>query len=258
MTSQASALTKDRADLSQFLVHLTRDGSYERYIDLGGNRYTWENSDIINAEDSLKTILTHSTGPMMEARSPLGYFKFKIDTRWKNRGGVAPKWLQCVCFSEAPLSELRHFYKATVRKRNEYKKFGLGFWSKTIRAKGGNPIFYVDTNKRHLLGSLDTMTTSTHILKFAPMMPYMELFGPPLYDRRTTDIDFRWEREWRVPGYLNFTLEDVAFGICPAERIPEFEKLVGNSFPFIDPDWTIEQLRKHLNAGGFRALVDAL
>ncbi|MBI4405016.1 MAG: hypothetical protein HY537_12710 [Deltaproteobacteria bacterium] len=258
MAKPLSILTKDRADLSQFLVHLTRNGSYEVYTDLGNNRYTWKNSDIIKADDSLKRILTNQPNPSIEARSPLGYFKFKIDTRWKNRGGVSPKWIKCVCFSEAPLLELKHFYKATVRKRNEYKKYGLAFWSHTIRARGGNPIFYVDTKKQHLMSGLDIMARPSHIIQFAPLMPFMELFGPPLYRSAVDEIDFRWEREWRVPGNLSFQLKEVAFGICPENQIPEFEKLVSNTFPFIDPDWTVEQLRDHFEKGGFVQLVEAI
>jgi hypothetical protein len=46
------------------------------------------------------------------------------------------------------------------------------------------------------------------------MPPWFSKFGGP------SDIDFRWEREWRVVGDFSFSLSDVAFGFCPAEKYP--------------------------------------
>jgi hypothetical protein len=259
MQSPVQIITKDRADLSQFLVHLTRNGSYEQYVDIGNNKYTWRNSDIIRAEDSLASILSMKPKSIIEARSPLGYFKFKIDTRWKNRGGVHPDWIKCVCFSETPLSEMKYFYRATIRKRNQYQKFGLAFWSDTIRKRGGNPVFYVDTSKKPLLGCLDTMVPSSTGEQFRHMMPLMEHFGPPLYGGRAVqEIDFRWEREWRIPGNFAFSLPEVAFGICPENRISEFDTRVKNVFPFLDPDWDADKIKSHLEQKGSRELLEAL
>jgi len=256
MSNPAESLKRDRADLSQFLVHLTRNGTFERYIDLGNGRYTWEISDRLDAEDSLKKIITSNH---IEARSPLGYFKFKIDTRWRNRGGVQPSWLKSVCFSETPLSELNHFYKATVRKKNQYQKFGLGFWEQAIRSYGGNPIFYLDTRKPQMLQSLDQMVSKGNNQHFKNLMPFMEPFGPPLYKTRSVDeIDFRWEREWRVPGNLSFQPNYVAFGICHQDRINEFEQLANNAYPFIDPDWSLDKIKDYLKQRNFKKLLNAL
>lgn len=256
MAKPAELLTRDRADLSQFLIHLTRNGVYERYIDLGGGRYTWENSDRIQAEDSLRGILGSCH---IEARSPLGYFKFKVNTRKQDRGGVLPSWIKCVCFSETPLHELRHFYRATVRKRNEYQKFGIGFWSEGIRKLGGNPIFYADTNNSALLGSLERMIVESRAAEFKALLPLVEVFGPPLFKgRMIEEVDFRWEREWRLVGNLKFQPEHVAFGICDGARVDEFESFVKNSFPFIDPDWEVEYLKEQLSKKWYKKLLAAL
>jgi len=69
------------------------------------------------------------------------------------------------------------------------------------------------------------------------MMPLVEGFGQTWFSRYSgpAEVDFRWEREWRVVGDFSFTLTGVAFGFCQEREIPNFEQLVGNLFPFINP-----------------------
>jgi hypothetical protein len=86
-------------------------------------------------------------------------------------------------------------------------------------------------------------------------MPLVEGFGPPWFQRYAgpSEIDFRWEREWRVVGDFSFTLSDIAYGLCNTPDIIFFENLVGNAFPFIDPLGNLQTNKakllsyKHLN-----------
>jgi hypothetical protein len=247
-------LTKNRADLSQFLIHLTKDGRYKRYIpsNKGGFYYR---ERIVRAEHSLKTIIGNQR---LEARSPYGYFKLKIDYPSQVRGGIDPSWVNSVCFSESPLCEIKHFYQATVAKRNEYKKFGLGFWQEKVRSAGGNPVLYIDSNKPTLLSALDAMTGVNASL-FKHIMPFYDTFGPlVLHPNSVGFSEFRWEREWRLAGDFTFQWDTVAFGICPEDQIAAYEALVSNKIPFIDPDWDEQTLLSHLKQKNAIALLKAL
>lgn len=257
--------TKNRADLSQFLIHLTKKGIYEKFVPVDGPPVPGFDVAFrtVEAKPSLEEILQSHR---IEARSPFGYFKLKINRYRKynqqvyDNGGVQPDDIKSVCFSEAPLNELSSFYNAVTAKRNKYKKYGLGFWQEEIRNKGCNPIFYVDSRKKHLLNALD----SIHELedsKKEPLMPLIETFGPPVLEQARQKggySDFRWEREWRKKGSLDFKNEDVAFGICPEPEVSSFESMVNNSFPFIDPDWGEARLKEHLTKFGANKLLKSL
>lgn len=232
---------QNRADLSQFLIHLTKDGTFSQYSPLyNGFKFA---AQTVQAEPSLERIIQFTPNPQILARSPYGYFKMKIDYPTTIRGGVRPDWINTVCFSETPLHEIKSFYKSVAAKRNQYKKYGLAFWTETIRSKGGNPVFYVDSRKTNLINSLDQMLTNHG--QWKELYPYFETFGPQvLYPGKISD--FRWEREWRLPGDLNFNLHEIAFGICPEDKIPKFEELTSNQIVFIDPDWDMQYLRNVL------------
>ncbi len=248
MANPSELIIKNRSDISQFLIHLTKDGVFDHYVDTGSDRFLWK-SQTVNAEDSLRKILTTYPKPRLVAQSPMGYFKYKIDLPTKVRGGVKPEWLKCVCFSEVPLVELPSFYQAVVTKRNEYKKYGLGFWQKTIRLKGGNSVFYIDAGNSSLLTSVNSLIQGPNLKVFQSMLPFIQEFGPRLFAKPgfvQGQVDFRWEREWRVIGSFEFNLSDVAFGICPESQITVFEGIVQNGFPFLDPDWDYETLKKNL------------
>lgn len=253
MPKSSNPTNRNRADLSQFLVHLTKNGSYPSYkaSKRGGYYFT---EVPVQAKASLDLILSMNK---IEARSPYGYFKLKISYPTKSRGPVQPDWIRSICFSETPLSELKFFYGAVVAKRNAYQKYGLGFWSDKLRAKGVNPIFYLDSRNKTYLSALDAMVTPNNISSFQPTLFLHKTFGP-LVTRQTGYSDFKWEREWRKLGDLLLADEDIAFGICSEEEISLYQAQVKNRFPFIDPDWDEVTLREHLKRFGASALLDAL
>jgi len=102
-------------------------------------------------------------------------------------------------------------------------------------------------------------------------MPFVEGFGRPLYQymgqSTPNEIDFRWEREWRVGGHFKFEFSDVAFGLCKGADISNFEfefsdvafglckgadisnfeKVVGGAFPFVDPTQDMKIVKEKLN-----------
>ncbi len=260
--------SEERSDLSNFLIHLTKNGSYELYEDYPYIRghYQFGRSPDLMADDSLKKILSGAE-PKLEARAPFGHFKYDISIYSKARRSVPLDWLKCVCFSETPLRELRSFYRSTQQtkhqafKANRYQKFGLAFFSNFIRSRGGHPVMYFDTSNDQVYQAVDRLADPQFLTAGKPLLPLLEPFGPAKKAKvriASGEIDFRWEREWRHVGSLEFKLTDVAFGLCPAERIKELEPLGKGHFPFIDPDWDSTTLSKYLISKGRPDLADAL
>lgn len=266
MSNPSAFFRKGRGDLSNFLVHLTKNGSYEDYQPFapspGGYRFS--NSTILDAEDSLRKILANKPGPTILARAPFGHFKFNVDVGYQKRGGIPLDWIKSVCFSETPLRELKSFYTATqdpkntVSKLNKYQKFGLAFHNELVRSKNGHPIFYFDSRRADIISALNSMVITGSLSTWKPLLPLFEQYGPKLHSADKSEIDFRWEREWRVTGDFKFNLTEVAFGLCPENKISDFQTLAGKAFPFIDPDWPSEQLQANLISGGWKSLAEAL
>ncbi|MCB0363112.1 MAG: hypothetical protein KDD35_10335, partial [Bdellovibrionales bacterium] len=245
-------LRNNRADLSNFLIHLTKNGSFEVWKEMSSpiyaGRYLYDSSDTLDAEDSLKRILA-SNPPVLLARTPFGVFKLIGINVYKNQKlDIPPECLKSVCFSETPLRELPSFYKATQDpknwslKTNKYQKYGLAFDTEFVRNSGGHPVFYYDRRQLPLRNSIETLGHQSLQQTTKPILHLCEPYGPKVKEP-TKEIDFRWEREWRIQGDFEFSLESVAFGMCPQDKIQDFEKLVNNVFPFVNPDWDIDDLK---------------
>ena len=131
-----------------------------------------------------------------------------------------------------------------------FESYGLAFSEQIVRAKGGNPIFYVDTTNRGIRNSLDAVPASPICQQMKGMMPFVEGFGPPWFQSFSApnEIDFRWEREWRVAGDFKFDFPDIAYGICPENEIIHFESLTGNTIPFVDPTKHMELVKMKLRS----------
>ncbi len=81
-------------------------------------------------------------------------------------------------------------------------------------------------------------------------MPLVEGFGAPWFQKfgAPSEIDFRWEREWRVCGDFSFSASDIAFGICPSSEISEFENLLSGLVPFVDPTSSLSAIKQKLKS----------
>jgi hypothetical protein len=248
--THSEAIRRLRADLSPFLVHLTRSGTVKLWADIIGQ--SKDEFLEIDAEESLKRIIRSSR---IEAKSPFGYFNFKIPYRKMNgnlinaSSRVQRSWLRSVCFTEAPVDTIGFQCQFHPARKCQFERFGLAFFESPVRRAGGNPIFYVDSQNAELRSSLDVIPASIVCEGFAPMMPFFECFGKPIFSGggNVKEIDFRWEREWRIVGDFEFSKLDVAFGLCPEEHISGFESLVSRNFLFVDPFWSKERLVEKLS-----------
>ncbi|HEY2715999.1 MAG TPA: hypothetical protein VGI73_07250 [Solirubrobacterales bacterium] len=114
------------------------------------------------------------------------------------------------CFSEIPL----HLLARLAGSRSEY---GIGFSQRFLRSKGGARLWYVedDSDAAAALRELVARQSSGGIDPDDPLWriaPFIDLATT-----RTSFGDYPWEREWRVPGGLDFTPRDVAFLFIPEE-----------------------------------------
>lgn len=235
-----------RGDLSPFLIHLTRNGRYREWSDVTGQPN--HNYVIVSARQSLIDIIS---GSSIQAKSPFGYFNYKVPFNGNNpTSRVIRNWLFSVCFTETPVDHIYVQCEAIQGRQLSFQPYGLAFFEESIRRSNGNPVMYFDSNNTRIKAALDSLIVLPNCNLYSDTMILYEGFGPPIYNvQGVTEIDFRWEREWRIKGNYNFNLEnDVAFGICPTNEITHFETLTGNRIPFIDPTKPIGLIKKKLRS----------
>lgn len=209
----------NRGDLSPFLTHLTRD------LHGLGPMGTFP---FISARNNLISILKSST---LQGRSSYSYFKYKKPAT------VLSSWLNSVCLTETPLRDIDIQLMPIHNRQQHFQPYGLAFFENSVRRANGNPVLYVDSSNPLNIASLDAMRANPNIAQFKDILHLYQTFGKsfsPRYPNMV--IDFRWEREWRIPGNFTFNIaRDVAFGLCPDAGITFFESLTGNKIPFVDP-----------------------
>lgn len=151
------------------------------------------------------------------------------------------------CFSEIPLDMLDRL----VLRRSRY---GIGFRQDFLVSNGGARVWYLDLEgevadafdelkQAKLSGAIDA---TDPLWRLTPFVDFPGDYGTKRYE-------FQWEREWRVPGGLAFTPEDVAFLFIPEElhgpaRVffdDHRRHNTGPSYdcPLIDPAWSVEQIQ---------------
>lgn len=108
------------------------------------------------------------------------------------------------CLSEIPLE----FIDRLTRRRGLY---GVAFTRPFVAKSGGTRVWYLDDENplsgryfNEILGLIDDRDFHDGLWKLAPFI-----------DPTGHGYRFDWEREWRVPDGLRFTLQDVAFVLTP-------------------------------------------
>jgi hypothetical protein len=214
-----------RGDLSPFLIHLTRNGMFR-------TDPTQTARTTLGAKNSLEIILQQSK---IRAQSALGYFNYKVAWNGRNQNSqVLRHWLYSCCFTETPLKDISIQFQSIQGRQCHFQPYGLAFFEDTVRARGGNPVLYVETRNQAMRLTFDQMALAPNCIDFKGVMPFVEGFGAPWFGYIPSEIDFRWEREWRCASDFDFQFREVAFGICPTNEIVYFEALTNNQIPFVD------------------------
>lgn len=170
---------KEWRDMSEYAVHFTTgpDGNMNGYWPMMG---------------ILSSATLNPSGPFGVAAE----FEFLGETQ------------KSVCLSEIPLDQLDRIVENRSR-------FGIGFKQTFLVANGGARVWYVDEPSRladrwrsivaAAAGGTDPTAEIWQLTPFVDLASETALFS-----------QWEWEREWRVPGGLTFTPDDVAFLFIPA------------------------------------------
>ncbi len=143
-------------------------------------------------QDNLQSIIKSLA---VEASGPFGRAKDFEKVRESQKSA---------CLSEIPLDHLQRLYR-------QHGRWGIGFRKDFVTAAGGGRVWHVQRDSeldRALFGVYGEQMSDT-VSGFWQLTPFMDTLGP--------NYNFDWEREWRVPGGLAFTEDEIGFVVTPDE-----------------------------------------
>ena len=226
--------------MSRFLVHLSRD------------------YDGDPARKNLINILKEKT---IEARNAHCLVMHKKDQLGFSE--LLKEKFHTVCFTETPLTQIKQITQETKGRQIQLKPYGLIFWKDDLFEKGSSPAIYINAKgtsiSRFLIDEFDAIFDNVRTFKnlrkqekdhYLNIVHYYSLINV-VKDQH----DFLWEREWRHHGDFKFDFEDIVAII--AVNPSGFEKLCERNLdkeqceflrklPFINPEWTYEELLEEL------------
>lgn len=206
-----------KRDYSPLLVHLTKD------------TYDKNGKTSMSAKEVLEHILE---GKILRAYNYYCLFT-KGASGLDNQNSSIQDLFKVTCFTETPLDQIDILLEEVPERWFIFKPYGLVFQKGYIREQGGNPVFYIT-------GTLSTPLWQLYNNSKANGFSAAEYKVLALINRCDENVDFHWEREWRIAGDLKFRLDDIYCGLCPKEEIPNFESKYG--VKFIDPYWGINKI----------------
>lgn len=223
-TERFKEVTSHRQDISQFVVHLTRND-------------TEEFTDGATAKENLVSILKSRK---IYATRPHCIFNEEIEALGKS----AKKKCRVACFTETPLTEISKISRKIQGRKIELEPYGLVFRKDDIIRVGGQPAIYVNSYGkndflRESVRELFDIAKTNASSKLWRMVPYLSA----MHER----YDFSWEREWRVTKDFEFDLEDVVCIILPEVDEEELKTHAAESgIAVISPGWSYEHIVSHL------------
>lgn len=209
-----------RADLSTFLVHLTRD-----------------QDDGASARDNFLSILRSRR---IEARNALGMAK----------DGTATIDQRVVCFTETPLEHTWMMCKDIERRLYSFDRYGFVFPKRWARSRGVNPVWYLDISPGHrwltnpINALIDKADAGADVAEIYEITPFLEQMGP--INGGCNYKEFWWEREWRHRGDFRFVPDDLVAAFAPEEDHEtlgdELADLGAADVRLLDPTWGMERM----------------
>ncbi|SOC51105.1 hypothetical protein [Ornithinimicrobium cerasi] len=158
---------------------------------------------------------------------------------------------QSICFSEVPLDRLDRM----VARRSKY---GIAFTQRFLIHNGGARVWYVDGGGR-VAETIRGMVSSRAVPRIDTNDDFWRLTPFVDHPSKEQGYQFEWEREWRVPGDMQFEPDDVAFLFLPEElhsRARSFfqdaiEENTGPVYlcPYLDPLWSDARIQDALTRG---------
>ena len=203
-----------RDDLSRFVVHLTRE--YDGNSPLSNLRRILANRTI--EARSVNCVY----GPLLGRLGLTKKLKSKFET---------------VCFTETPLTQVRHLTNPKLKRQIELAPYGLVFRQDFLLEHQGGPVHYLnaiyDTDVRDMLLAdfRKLFAGRASYAKFSKKYADADarIRHLAMHDVRRPYHDFSWEREWRHVGDLRFDYDDLVAIICPSVfRLKQSAKKMSN------------------------------
>lgn len=206
-------LLDDKRDYSPFLVHLVKP------------------TNLKSAKEVLCQILDDRT---LIAFRPWCIWKEDLE---RPENEILRMGFKVTCFTETPLDLIEIILKKVKKRLYQPDSYGLVFDKTYIRAKGGNPVFYVSKKLAKPLSKIyaeQKTSTNVEMCRLLALTTICE-----------DGNDWHWEREWRIVAGLSFKYEDVFCVLCPQDDISFFEDRY-DGITFIDPHWRMNRLLDEL------------
>lgn len=152
-------------------------------------------------------------------------------------------------FSEIPL----HLLDRLVHNRSPY---GIGFRQDYLLQKGGGRVWYLESDSAPAVAVREQVAeqVANGVDPASPLWTTTPFIDFP--DPEHPFLDWRWEREWRVPGGLRFEPDDVAFLFLPGESHDlarsffegHLAEHTGPAYlcPYIDVTWERSRIQEQL------------
>lgn len=217
-------VTANRGDISQFVIHLTRDCPSPE-------------SQPRTARENLSSILKSLK---IEARNPHCFHNPRL-TELDDNGR---KSLNVVCFTECPLNQLYLITQHVEGRKVKLCPYGLVFRRTTLIEAGAQPALYLNgyASNKHLrdagnaLFDLLKANSPSAAVRFLPFLNVM-----------SEKYDFSWEREWRVLGDFTFKANDIVCVILPESGDDDLKKALAKvGVAYISPGWRYEKIVSEL------------
>lgn len=157
---------------------------------------------LTKTEDDLHSILSMGR---IEARNAFGMGR-------KSAPDETPQ--NSVCFTEMPLTELNRMF-------DNGRRWGVVFDKERLRRKwGAQPVWYLAHGSPEYDALKALMNNAKHSEQCAPIWELTSFIDDVRPLNEPSPNDWRWEREWRVRGDIEFDLDEIALVVCLQDGIP--------------------------------------
>jgi hypothetical protein len=225
-TEQVKEATAYREDISQFVVHLTRD----------------DTKDFTNGSTAKENLVSILKSRHIFAVRPHCVFNQEI----KAIGKSAEEQCRVACFTETPLSEIGKLVREIPGRAIKLEPYGIVFRKEDLIKSGGQPAIYINSyggnnwlreSIRELFDSAKNNASS----KLWRIVPYLNA----MHEK----YDFSWEREWRTHIDFKFKLADIVCIILPESGEDTLKEQAAKAgIAVISPSWTYEHIVYQLSS----------
>lgn len=214
---------KGRDDISQFVVHLTRDDTKD-FGDRGGTA----------RENFVKILLEKRVGAFRS--------HCQFNPQLKKIGEEIESKFRVACFTETPLNMLHLLVQEIPGRSIRLEPYGLVFKKRFLVEEGAQQAIYINSYGANSWLKDAAMKLFTRCTKDNELEePEWRLL--PFLNAMSEKYDFSWEREWRVLGDFQFKISDIVCVVIPSDEETKMKDFFATSgIAAICPGWSYEEI----------------